>query len=78
MQLCDMERWGGVGQHVSPFVQSQDLGNLLNRCGFTMLTVDNDELKASYTHLLRLMDDLKGMGEGNAAWTRKGPLYRDS
>ncbi len=47
LQLAELEREGGVGQHVSPFVEVQDLGNLLNRCGFKMLTIDNDEMKVS-------------------------------
>ncbi len=49
LQLAELEREGGVGQHVSPFVEVQDLGNLLNRCGFKMLTIDNDEMKVSHS-----------------------------
>ena len=29
----------GIAAHVSPFTSVQDLGNLLNRAGFTMLTL---------------------------------------
>ena len=43
--MADLERIGGLGQHISPFVDVQDLGNLLNRCGFKMLTIDSDEMK---------------------------------
>ncbi len=39
LQLAELEREGGFGSHVSPFVEVQDLGNLLNRSGFTMLTI---------------------------------------
>lgn len=43
--MAELEREGGFGSHVSPFVEVQDLGNLLNRSGFKMLTIDNDEMK---------------------------------
>ena len=46
--MADLERIGGLGQHISPFVDVQDLGNLLNRCGFKMLTIDSDEMKVKY------------------------------
>eukprot|EP00096_Caligus_rogercresseyi_P005679 TRINITY_DN21651_c0_g1_i1.p1 TRINITY_DN21651_c0_g1~~TRINITY_DN21651_c0_g1_i1.p1 ORF type:complete len:239 (-),score=49.34 TRINITY_DN21651_c0_g1_i1:79-795(-) len=44
LQLAEMERKGGFGVHVSPFIDISDLGGLLNRAGFTMLTLDADEL----------------------------------
>ena len=75
--MADLERLGGVGVHVSPFVEVQDLGNLLNRCGFTMLTIDSDELKAAYPSPLELMRDLKGMAENNATWERRLNLRKD-
>ena len=31
LQMAELEREGGFASHVSPFVQVQDLGNLLNR-----------------------------------------------
>ena len=44
LQLAEQEREGGFGSHISPFVEVQDLGSLLNRSGFTMLTLDSDEV----------------------------------
>ena len=66
-----------MASHISPFVEVQDLGNLLNRCGFTMLTIDSDELKVAFPSILELMRDLKGMSENNASWSRKLHLKRD-
>ena len=43
--MAELEREGGFGSHVSPFVEVQDLGNLLNRTGFRMLTIDSDEVR---------------------------------
>ena len=42
--MAELEREGGFGSHISPYVDVQDLGNLLNRSGFSMLTIDSDEV----------------------------------
>ncbi|XP_069090206.1 arginine-hydroxylase NDUFAF5, mitochondrial isoform X2 [Pleurodeles waltl] len=39
LQLAELEREGGFSPHVSPFTAVNDLGNLLARAGFNMLTV---------------------------------------
>ena len=60
LQLAELERQGGFSPHVSPFVEMQDVGGLLNRSGFKMLTVDVDEIVVGYPTLFHLMEDLKG------------------
>lgn len=77
LQLAELEREGGMASHISPFVEVQDLGNLLNRCGFNMLTIDSDELKVAFPSIFQLTRDLKGMAENNASWSRKIHLKRD-
>lgn len=47
-------------------VDSRDMSNLLGRAGFTLLTVDVDEVKVAYPSMWELMDDLRDMGEDNA------------
>jgi NADH dehydrogenase [ubiquinone] 1 alpha subcomplex assembly factor 5 len=47
-------------------VDTRDISNLLGRAGFTLLTVDIDEVKVNYPSMWELIDDLKDMGEGNA------------
>lgn len=44
LQLAEIERLGGVGLHVSPFVRADDIGTLMNRAGFGMITLDTDEV----------------------------------
>lgn len=44
LQLAEMERLGGIGAHVSPFVTPQDIGSMMNRAGFDMITLDFDEI----------------------------------
>ena len=52
LQLAEMEREGGFGSHISPFVEVQDLGGLLNQAGFAMLTIDSDEVSQSLFNIL--------------------------
>ncbi len=51
---------------VAPFVQVRDLGDLMQRIGFTMIVVDVDHITVDYPDPFSLMKDLKRMGEGNA------------
>jgi NADH dehydrogenase [ubiquinone] 1 alpha subcomplex assembly factor 5 len=48
------------------FLDTRDISNLLSRAGFTLLTVDIDEVKVAYPSMWELMEDLQDMGEGNA------------
>lgn len=61
-----MEREGGISPHISPMADSRDVSNLLGRAGFTLLTVDVDEVKVAYPSMWELMEDLRDMGESNA------------
>nr|CAG4650311.1 EOG090X09JT [Sida crystallina] len=78
LQLAEIEREGGFAAHISPFAQVRDIGSLLNRAGFTMLTIDTDEIRVGFPSIFELMNDLKGMGESNASWIRKAHLHRDT
>lgn len=44
LQLAEMERLGGIGAHISPFVEAQDIASLMNRAGFQLVTIDVDEI----------------------------------
>lgn len=78
LQLAEMERYGGIGTHVSPLADVRDVGNLLNRAGFKLLTVDVDDIIVDYPSTLHLMQDLQSMGESNAALKRTpGPISKD-
>ncbi|KAJ5267024.1 hypothetical protein N7478_009832 [Penicillium angulare] len=78
MQLADMERRGGVSPHVSPLADVKDVGSLLNRAGFKMLTVDVEDIVVEFPDTFALMQDLQAMGESNAIMHREaGPLSRD-
>ncbi|KAF4552191.1 Hypothetical protein D9617_11g010400 [Elsinoe fawcettii] len=78
LQLAEQERLGGIKSHVSPLADVRDVGNLLNRAGFKLLTVDVDDIVVSYPDLMALLTDLNAMGEGNASLRmEKGAVGRD-
>ncbi|XP_011880492.1 PREDICTED: NADH dehydrogenase [ubiquinone] 1 alpha subcomplex assembly factor 5 [Vollenhovia emeryi] len=78
LQLAEFERHGGISPHISPFVEIRDIGSLLTRANFTMLTIDTDEIVIGYPSMFELMWDLKGMAESNAARNRNLHLPRDT
>lgn len=78
LQLAEQERRGGISPHVSPLADVRDIGGLLQRAGFKMLTVDVDDIVVDYPNTLALMQDLQAMGESNAVLGREmGPIRRD-
>ncbi|KXN89455.1 NADH dehydrogenase [ubiquinone] 1 alpha subcomplex assembly factor 5 [Leucoagaricus sp. SymC.cos] len=78
LQLAEVEREGGISPHVSPMTDTQDISNLLGRAGFTLLTIDIDEVKVGYPSVWELMEDLGDMGEGNAVIGRRSFIHRDT
>lgn len=78
LQLAEQERLGGIGTHISPLADVRDVGNLLTRAGFKLLTVDVDDIIVDYPNTMALMSDLQAMGEANAALRREaGGMSRD-
>ncbi|KAF9435705.1 hypothetical protein BGZ76_005696 [Entomortierella beljakovae] len=78
LQLAELDREGGISPRVSPMADSRDLGSLLSRAGFTLTTVDVDEVTVNYPSAIELMEDLRAMGESNAIINRRGYLSRDT
>lgn len=66
LQLADQERRGGVSPHISPFADIRDIGGLLQKAGFKMLTIDLDDIVVNFPDTFSLMQDLQDMGENNA------------
>lgn len=62
----------------APSLDSRDMSNLLGRAGFTLLTVDVDEVKVNYPSMWELMEDLRDMGESNAVVGRYVDTYTSS
>jgi SAM-dependent methyltransferase len=64
---------GGAAQRVSPFLDVIDGAGLLQRAGFAMPVADNDARTVRYASPLRLLSDLRGMGETAAFANRDAP-----
>ncbi|KAG0266665.1 hypothetical protein BG011_001512 [Mortierella polycephala] len=78
LQLAEQDREGGISPRISPMADSRDLGSLLSRAGFSLTTVDVDEVTVNYPSAIELMEDLRAMGESNAVINRRGFLKRDT
>ena len=60
---AETEILGGAGSRVSPFADLQDAAGLLHRAGFKEPVADVDTVTVTYDHPLKLMLDLRQMGE---------------
>jgi len=77
MTEAEVECEGGLSPRVSPFADLRDTGGLLQRAGFALPVADTDRVTVRYADPLRLMAELRGMGETNAlAERRRTPLRR--
>jgi SAM-dependent methyltransferase len=67
----------GVGPRVSPFADAYDGAALLQRAGFALPVSDVDRVTVRYAHPLKLLADLRAMGETNVLVERPTtPLTR--
>ena len=74
---AELAESGGAVARISPFVAIRDAGALLQRAGFALPVVDSETLTVTYENPLRLLADLRGMGESNALLRReRRPLPR--
>jgi SAM-dependent methyltransferase len=79
---AELAEQGGAGSRVSPFADPRDLGALLQRAGFAVPVIDSDTIEVTYDNPLKLMHDLRAMGEANPtaersrAFTRRATLAR--
>jgi SAM-dependent methyltransferase len=76
LMRAELEIAGGAGPRVSPFVDVRDAGMLLQRAGLALPVVDVDTVTVTYDHPLRLIAELRAMGEANALVQRGRALDR--
>lgn len=78
LQLAELERLGGMSPRLSPLVDLKDVGSLLNRAGFAMLTIDAEDIVVGgFPDITAVCEDLQCMGEQNAVHSRPALLPRD-
>ena len=68
---AEIECDGGLSPRVFPFADLRDVGNLLQRAGFAEPIVDADTVTVHYSDPLKLLRDLRGMGESNVLSERR-------
>ncbi len=74
---AEVEITDGAGPRISPFADGLDAAGLLQRAGFALPVADVDRLTVRYDHPLKLLSDLKAMGETNILVDRpRRPLSR--
>jgi len=66
---AETELTGGLAPRLSPLPGLRDMAGLLQRAGLALPVADRDTVTVRYADPLRLLSDLKGMGE-RAAFTR--------
>ncbi len=74
--VADSETRGGAALRIAPFADTQDLAGLLQRAGFALPVADRDTATVRYADPLRLLADLRAMGETSALMDRAPPLTR--
>ncbi|MDX2274923.1 MAG: methyltransferase domain-containing protein [Hyphomonadaceae bacterium] len=74
---AESELRGGAALRVAPFADLQDIAGLLQRAGFALPAADRDLVTVRYREPLRLLADLRAMGETAALSERAPPLRRD-
>ncbi|MCK5424535.1 MAG: methyltransferase domain-containing protein [Emcibacter sp.] len=65
MMAAEVNIRGGISPRISPFVDVRDAGALLQRAGFALPVIDTDRITVTYENAFKLMQELRGMGEGN-------------
>ncbi|RAK51507.1 methyltransferase domain-containing protein [Phenylobacterium deserti] len=67
---AESEILGGAGSRISPFADLSDASGLPGRAGFALPVSDIDRVTVTYEHPLRLMADLRQMGETSVLFDR--------
>jgi len=71
--LADLERRGGVAQHMSPLCSVADAGALLQAAGFSLPAIDTEVITIRYPDAWTLWHHLRSMGESHATVQRAAP-----
>ena len=77
LTAAEAELTDGAGPRVAPFADTFDAAGLLQRAGFALPVADVDRVTVRYEHPLKLIADLRAMGETNVLVERaRRPLSR--
>ena len=77
LTLAEAELTDGAGLRIAPFADTYDGAGLLQRAGFALPVADVDRVVVRYQSPLKLIADLRAMGETNALTDRASrPISR--
>ena len=76
ISAAEEEIYGGISPHVAPMADIRDVGGLLGRAGLALPVADSELLTVTYSSALRLMQELRLMGEGNSLIGRRQSFTR--
>eukprot|EP00817_Percolomonadidae_sp_ATCC50343_P000898 CAMPEP_0117426870 /NCGR_PEP_ID=MMETSP0758-20121206/6866_1 /TAXON_ID=63605 /ORGANISM="Percolomonas cosmopolitus, Strain AE-1 (ATCC 50343)" /LENGTH=297 /DNA_ID=CAMNT_0005212235 /DNA_START=228 /DNA_END=1117 /DNA_ORIENTATION=- len=76
--FAEQEREGGVSPHISPFLNVRDVGDMMARIGFSLPTIDVDEITVYYPDAFTLMHHLQMMGESSSLLDSREMVSRES
>jgi NADH dehydrogenase [ubiquinone] 1 alpha subcomplex assembly factor 5 len=65
MSAVDIKMHNGLASHIIPMIDIKDAGRLVQKAGFKMPVADSEYVQVEYQNLKQLLQDLKGMGQGN-------------
>lgn len=71
MNRIELEMTGGGSPRIAPFADLPQMGSLMQRAGFNLPVIDSEKITVTYDNVLKLMEDLRFMGEGNALLERQ-------
>lgn len=74
---AESDATGGAASRIPPFATVKDLGAGLQRAGFALPVADIDRTDVQYTNPMRLLEDLRGMGEAGGLRSAGRFLRRD-
>jgi SAM-dependent methyltransferase len=75
---ADISMQNGASPRIFPMGQIQDWGLLMQKAGFAFVAVDTNKLTVWYNDPLKLMHDLRYIGEANALYERTRKITKRS
>lgn len=70
LMQAELHLKGGASPRIAPFADKQQAGALLQRAQYALPVVDSEYVTVTYDHPLKLMRELRYMGEGNSLVAR--------
>ena len=74
---CELDAGVGHSPHIIPFPKEEKVQTMFQQCGFKFVVVSTEKIELEYASPVRLMKDLKNMGENNALMGGGGILPRN-